>query len=194
MQHIVIALDDAEKRFGVSAHLFGAAGFTHMLLVEGDTHSDALDLHEFPDDQAYGYIVDGNLTVDGSINSQDEEAMSLLVTGNLSVGDIFAGGADTAVLGNLHATRFVIGRYNHGYLHVSGDLHAALLLYSDHDITWATFHGVGVDLFNRKADRIFDLSGDNLDPKVRDSSGDFDLWDLALRLRNGEDILVSSVA
>ena len=147
MEFTKIAMVEAEARFQVSEHLYGAPGFPFMLLVEGDVHLEELSLHEFPDDDVYGYIVDGNLTVAGSITSEDEEVMALLVTGDVHAGDVFAGGADTAILGNLRCDRFVIGLYNSGYLHITGDLHAPYVITSDHDIVWGgAIEGATIDV------------------------------------------------
>jgi len=187
-----LSMDAAEERFRVSEHLYGAPGFDKMLLVEGDLELESLDLHDFPDPQAYGYIIDGNLSVRGAVESWNEEVivMSLLLTGDAHVGDLFAGGADMVILGDLKSERFVIGQYNHGYLHVGSDIETPILINSDHDIMWGgELRATSVDAFHREPADAYELGVEALRQEIFDDDGDLQFDELVKRLRAGDAVL-----
>lgn len=118
-----------------------------MLLIEGDTELPALELNGRREG-ASGYIVDGDLVVEGTLESSDDDVMALLVTGSVHADVVFSSGADTAILGDLTASRGVVGHYNHGYLNVAGRLTTPWLVNHGHQISWGELDAVAVDLYS----------------------------------------------
>lgn len=90
-----------------------------ITLYEGATTLASLDLEE-------SIIVDGDLTLEGDLCSHDESGF-LLVLGDLRVGTVASGGGITVVTGSVIAEHAVHTDYNHGYMHVLGDLSAKVV-------------------------------------------------------------------
>lgn len=190
MKHTVMSMAEATERFAVPDHLYGAGSWSKMLLVQGGAEIAELDLHDQPDDDAYGWIIDGDLRVEGGIECCDESVMSLLVTGDLHAGSIHNAGADIAVHGNVVCAQYLIGDYNHGYIHIGGDLTAPWLIISDHDVEWGgTFHGKGVDVFSTGEHASLPHSSEDLLPSLVDGEGNRDLDAIVVALKKGAPIL-----
>lgn len=180
-------MSEADPRFKIRTYLNQAPYFPTMLVVEGDAHLSKLDLHEFPVEGAFGYVVDGNLHVDEAIESWDEEAMTLLVTGDVRAGGLIACGAEMVVLGSLYCESYLIGYYNHGQVRVEGDLHATYLLNSDHDIHWAgAFHGEGAYVFGNDRLPALNRSKDDLLAELLNEDGLLDVERAVSHIRGGK--------
>lgn len=176
MKYRILDMDEANERFDVKQHLYGAQSATKMLLVEGDTELDSLNLNGRVEG-AYGYIIDGDLIVRGRLNSSDDQVMALLVTGSVRAKLVYSSGADTAILGDLTAERAVVGNYHHGYLKVHGRLTAPWLLNANHQITWGELAATAVDLYHGEVEAPYvhsheDLVEDLYDPDCEEV--DFD--------------------
>lgn len=93
-------LDDA-------SHLDGAAGMEHVFMI----------------------VVEGDLEVSSYIFNEDTDgATGLIVLGNLTAGNIVAGGQEIYVTGNLSVNGLFWGDYNHGDLTVTGNASAAVFM------------------------------------------------------------------
>ncbi len=68
-------------------------------------------------------IIEGNLTVDGSIDLNDDLMEILVVTGNVTANNVTISGA-LLVYGDLTVSNCLLGDYNHGSTIVEGDLTA----------------------------------------------------------------------
>src|SRR5690606_35782198 len=117
--------------------ILGVAGYDErdpIRLFDGNVSFRNLDLHDLKEEDGLGIIIDGDLHVDGAVVSRDESAAFLLVTGNVTAESVTSGGPDIAVLGDLTAEKYVLGTYNHGYLHVGGKIVSPYVIKNDHDI------------------------------------------------------------
>lgn len=76
----------------------------------------------------------GDLEIDGDvINRMLEGGPMLFVDGNLTVRNLFKGGASVIVLGDVSASGIVLGEYNDGVMRIGGNLDAQALMLFDHD-------------------------------------------------------------
>lgn len=80
-----------------------------------------------------GVACAGDLTVDGDVLNRDSDSGPVFfVGGKLRVGTLLAGGSRVVVLGDVEASGLVIGFYNHGSIHIRGDLRAKAFIMEDH--------------------------------------------------------------
>lgn len=80
-----------------------------------------------------GVACGGDLTVDGDVlNRNSDSGPVLFVGGRLRVRNLIAGGSRVVVLGDVEASGLVIGFYNHGSIHVRGDLRAQAFILDGH--------------------------------------------------------------
>ncbi|MET7401423.1 hypothetical protein ABZS66_48875 [Dactylosporangium sp. NPDC005572] len=80
---------------------------------------------------ATGYVVDGDLTIDGNLVDEDDGAQALIVLGRLRVGDVFFGcDPKLLVLGDLDARTFG-GTMTEKLVMVHGDLRATVMVLDD---------------------------------------------------------------
>jgi hypothetical protein len=80
-----------------------------------------------------GFIVDGDLDVDGNIlNGEQDFGPTLVVLGSLRARNVGLGGAAVYVGGDLVAAECVHAYYNHGYLRVRGDVRARVVVTSEY--------------------------------------------------------------
>lgn len=80
-----------------------------------------------------GVTCEGDLTVDGDVLNRDSDSGPLFfVGGKLRLRTLLAGGSRVIVLGDVEASGLVIGFYNHGAIHIGGDLRAKALIMPDH--------------------------------------------------------------
>ena len=146
-------------------------------------------------------IVDGDLTIDGDLQSHDESGF-LVVRGDLRVGTVASGGGQIIVLGNLIAEHAVHTDYNHGYMHVLGDLSAKVIaaehtLRVDGTITGLTIdfggfgEGVKPDLGRQEA--VYDAAKTFV-PEVLNDQGCVTGFALTKRLLARKPILVDGRA
>ncbi|GAA3398114.1 hypothetical protein [Cryptosporangium minutisporangium] len=154
----IISVAQADARYGVSRHfdLDHANGDDEVVCFVGDTAlaSLPLDFHsldkwlELPktgEDALSGVIVDGNLDVEGSVlNWESDFGPFLLVRGDLRAKDLGLGGSQVRIEGDLLAAQTLLGYYNHGYIEVTGDTRAQVIVTEQHLIR---LHGaVSADL------------------------------------------------
>lgn len=117
-----------------------------LLLAEGDMTLDTLSL-DFPvplldgkpavepmDEECWvvGLLVTGNLHVRQWIaNREVDGAPGLQVLGNLRAGHVLVGGQEIMVRGDLDVDGLYWGDYNHGDLHVLGNMRAAATAFTE---------------------------------------------------------------
>ncbi|MEV6985478.1 hypothetical protein AB0M95_30040 [Sphaerisporangium sp. NPDC051017] len=95
-------------------------------------------------DAATGYVVDGDLTVDGNITDVDDGAAALIVLGNLRAKNIYlAGDTKLIVLGHVTAETFV-GDMTEKLVMLHGDLRTTVTIFWNEfcpDLVAGTLHG-----------------------------------------------------
>lgn len=86
--------------------------------------------------KAQGLVVDGNLTVNGSIlNTNEDGGPTLVVTGKTTARSLLAGGAFINFRGPAQFSEAIHSQYNHGELYFEGPVKAPLLINSDHALS-----------------------------------------------------------
>lgn len=189
MTYTTIDIDTAEEKFSIHDHMDGACTKSNMLLFEGDTHLKTLELANVIDDDVYGYIVHGDLIVDGDLEAEDEEGMSLFVTGSLHARSIFSAGLEIVVLKDAHFTNYAIGSYNHGCLRVKGDLHAPYIINDDHDFSWeGKAHGKTINLCSEEACEPYEYGTSHIAEDAQDD-GEVDIERLMEFIAQGKPVL-----
>ncbi|MEV8635536.1 hypothetical protein AB0395_28135 [Streptosporangium sp. NPDC051023] len=95
-------------------------------------------------DMATGYVVDGDLTVDGNITDVDDGAAALIVLGNLRAKNIYlAGDAKLVVFGHVTAETFV-GDMTEKLVMIHGDLRTTVSIFWNEfcpDLVTGTLYG-----------------------------------------------------
>lgn len=108
-------------------------------IYEGDTVlNESIDLYDlFYEENVAGIIVNGNLTVNGTIIDYELDTYScfLQIKGSLSCHTLASGCAEILIAGDANITEALVAFYNHGTLEIDGDLHARLLVVDDHGIS-----------------------------------------------------------
>lgn len=138
LDYNVITYKEAEKKYAISDYYSsgGPEPEDKVLVFEGDTVIDGnfeLIQHEMPH-EAWGYIVTGNLTVNGRILDGDMDyGPFLVVKGDLYADSITTAGAELFIIGNAFIKKFIYTFYNHGTLEIDGDLKTKLVICSDHN-------------------------------------------------------------
>lgn len=103
----------------------GSASITGELSLNGDPRSPWRD---GTPEMATGYIVDGDLTVDGNIVNDDDGAAALVVLGNLRAANIsLEGDAKLLVQGDVEVEAFM-GNWTDKLVMIHGDLRAAVTI------------------------------------------------------------------
>jgi hypothetical protein len=83
-----------------------------------------------------GLIVNGNLTVNGSIiNSDGDNGPFLYVTGNVQANNLVSGGAFMKICGDAKLSGVAYGHYNDGDINVMGNLSCPVLINEDHSFS-----------------------------------------------------------
>ena len=109
-----------------------------IAVCEGDLVVDCLNLDwtagDFGlDEEVFGYLVAGNLTVTGHITCEETDGgRSLAVLGDLHAGNIAVGGQLLYVRGSVVVNGIYCGSYNHGESIIDGDVSAQLLISDDY--------------------------------------------------------------
>ncbi|HVG07422.1 MAG TPA: hypothetical protein VNM67_06935 [Thermoanaerobaculia bacterium] len=67
------------------------------------------------------------------LNRNSDTGPLLFVGGRLQARNVIKGGSRVIVLGDVEASGLVIGDYNHGTIHIRGDLRAQAFILLDHD-------------------------------------------------------------
>ncbi len=98
-------------------------------MIAGDLDMDALP----GQGDIAGIVVDGDLELNGSILNWeiDTNAEFLWVRGNLHCENIVLGCMDLVVSGNVTASNLIVATYNHGHLHIEGDVYAKTVIIDD---------------------------------------------------------------
>jgi len=108
-------------------------------IYEGDTVlNESIDLYDlYYEENVAGIIVNGNLTVNGTIIDYELDTYScfLQVKGSLSCHTLASGCAEILIAGDANITEALVAFYNHGTLEIDGDLHTRLLVVDDHGIS-----------------------------------------------------------
>lgn len=120
----------------------GAAAVTGELPLDDHDRTPWSD-GETPDN-ATGYIIDGDLTVEGNLVSIDDGSAALVVLGNLRAEDVYLeGDAKLIVMGDVTSHAFV-GDMTDKLVMIHGDLRARVALFWDEfcpDLVTGTIHG-----------------------------------------------------
>lgn len=96
------------------------------IVIDGDLTAD------FFDGDVDFVLVNGNLTVNGDINPDEETFPNLLILGNLSGNNLQNGEELVAISGNLDIKYVINTTYNSGGLKVDGKTKAQYLINNDH--------------------------------------------------------------
>ncbi|MEU8205662.1 polymer-forming cytoskeletal protein [Streptosporangium sp. NPDC049046] len=156
MRSNYLAWDDAVDLFeqrGLPKETYENLYEEEYILVPGSaavTGELPLDEHERTPwregtpEAATGYIVDGDLVVDGNITDVDDGAAALIVLGNLRARNIYlAGDAKLVVRGHVTAETFV-GDMTDKLVMIHGDLRTTVSLFWNEfcpDLVAGTLHG-----------------------------------------------------
>lgn len=98
---------------------------------KGDVNLSFLCLGETPE-WSLGYFIDGNVTVSRIIEATDHSSMGLIVSGDLVVDHMKAGGNDIYVAGDLQVNGLLLGKGNYGSLVVEGESYANAYIADDY--------------------------------------------------------------
>ena len=83
-----------------------------------------------------GYIFEKGVTVEGSIyNEADDFGIAFISLGDVYAKNIYLGGGDFYVDGNVEAEEIAGGRYDHSYMRVERSLKCRVLLIDDYNIS-----------------------------------------------------------
>ena len=129
-------------------------------IKEDDTLSQNLGIR--------GIIINGNLTVQGSIiNSDGDNGPFLYITGNVQAKNLISGGAFMVIKGHTDISGIAYGHYNDGYIDIQGNLSCPVFI-SEH-------HAFSIDgqlLNNQFNYNSFDDSQDKAETEIKDEYGD----------------------
>lgn len=107
-------------------------------IYEGDTVlNGSVDLYDlYLEQHVAGIIVNGNLTVHGTIIDFELDTVSafLQVNGSLTCQRLAAGVAEILVSGDVNVDDVLVAFYNHGRIEIAGDVNGRLLIVDDHGI------------------------------------------------------------
>ena len=194
--------DEPHWRQTVRGHYpaeFFVRHYDNHAVIAGDLQMDRL-----PYEAVAGIVVDGDLELNGSILNWEKDTIAafLWVRGNLHCSNIVFGCMDLIVDGNVTASNLIVATYNHGSLHIRGDVYAKMVIIDDdgasaidgkvHACGWNASQNAEVKL--RRSDWI-----DEVKPEFRDEffdrKGDMRCdngnVDLVKALLAGRDILRS---
>ncbi|MFI7422439.1 hypothetical protein [Nonomuraea sp. NPDC049684] len=156
MRSTYLAWDDAVDLFerrGLPKETYENLYEEEYILVPGpatvtgelplDEH-DRTPWHEDAPDAATGYIVDGDLTVDGNVTDVDDGCAALIVLGDLRARNVYlAGDAKLVVRGHVTAETFV-GDMTDKLVMIHGDLRTTVSIFWREfcpDLVTGTLHG-----------------------------------------------------
>ncbi|MER6509870.1 hypothetical protein ABT158_23815 [Nonomuraea sp. NPDC001636] len=156
MRSTYLAWDDAVDLFerrGLPKETYGNLYEEEYILVPGpatvtgelplDEH-ERTPWHEDAPDAATGYIVDGDLVVDGNVTDVDDGSAALIVLGDLRARNVYlAGDAKLVVRGHLTAETFV-GDMTDKLVMIHGDLRTTVSIFWNEfcpDLVAGTLHG-----------------------------------------------------
>lgn len=109
----------------------GPARLAKLRLDHGE--SDWERAHAAESNRIVGFIVDGDLDVEGNVlNGEQDFGPALIVFGTLRARNVGLGGATVYVKNDLVASECLHGYYNHGVLCVGGDVHARVVVTSEY--------------------------------------------------------------
>jgi hypothetical protein len=113
-----------------------ADGVRHVRHYRGDSTIEGdVDLDElFHDDGVAGIVVDGDLTIAGSLLNWeiDTTASFVAIRGSLFCANIVAGCADTVIRVDARVCNVIVSTYNHGRLEIGGDAYAKYVIVDEH--------------------------------------------------------------
>ncbi len=204
-----ITLSEVKKRFNQLAPLpFCITGdyeeeeHEGAFLHEGDLYLSnlSLEFEDYDEDNTPSVIIiTGSLIVEELIwNGQTDYGICLLVMKDLKAHDIVVGGQSICVWGNLEVVDILCGVYNHGDMHVKGDIKAQVIIANDFLMTCeGDFIGskLGMGGFYHTQSDTY-LEADNKDwdmvfnEKVFDDYG-FSFENLVKCFKNKEDVRIS---
>jgi hypothetical protein len=116
-----------------------------------------------------GLIVNGNLTVNGSIiNSDSDSGPFLYVIGNVRANNLISGGAFMYVCGDADINGVAYGHYNDGFINIKGNLSCPVFINDDHAFS------IGAKLLNNQFNyNSFDDNQDKDETEIEDEYGDY---------------------
>jgi hypothetical protein len=150
MEFKTITEKEAKERFQLEKYIHTSLGDDYnYVLMEGDVKGDgSVDLYNFCRSlNAHGVIVDGSLTITGTLSQLEEEyGETIFVTGNLHAKNLIKGGAEFYIKGNLVIEQTIYGFYNDGRLTVEGNTEATTIFAEDqHFIFSGNVQGLIID-------------------------------------------------
>jgi hypothetical protein len=206
-----ITLSEVKKRFNQLAPLpFCMTGdyeeeeHEGAFLHEGDLHlSDlSLDFEDYDEDSTPSVIIiTGSLIVEGLIwNEQTDYGICLLVMKDLKAHDIVVGGQSICVWDRLEVVDILCGIYNHGDMHVKGDVKAQIIIADDFQMTCeGNFIGLKLgigEFYHTQSDTCLEADIEDWDmifaEKIFDEHG-FSFENLVKCLKNKEDVRISEM-
>ncbi len=132
----------------------------NILVFQNDAHFDALDIDKYvAEHNVFAVLFLKNLTATNYIIQEEMDYGPLvIVLGNVVAKNVWCSGGYIYFRGNVSvAQSFIAGVYNHGELHVAGDIQAEVVISRDHMFSFKTISkGVAV-LENAPSDANFDL-------------------------------------
>lgn len=97
-----------------------------------------LPLKEIEDLRIEGVLINGNLSINGSIiNAEGDYGPYVFINGNVSCQSLLLGGSYVEINGNVTAKEVVMTSYNHGNFKCSGTIEAPVFIVDDHYTTFA---------------------------------------------------------
>jgi hypothetical protein len=150
MNHIfrLISNSEAIAQYRLDEHIYDSKETFHAILPadtyfylhEGDLEIsghfilDADTMEKTEDGKSIeGYIITGNLSVQGNIiNENGDYGPLLYVTGNVSCTNLLIGGSPVHITGNITVTELIMLHYNHGWMKCGGTITAPVFIAEDY--------------------------------------------------------------
>lgn len=135
----IISLDDAIAQYSIHENMYESIE-TFEDIVEGDSrfylHKGDLMIEKdliLELDDVTGYIIDGNLAVNGNIvNEEGDYGPTFYVKGNVTCRSLLIGGSPTHITGNVTAEEVIMLHYNHGWMKCPGLFTAPVMIVEDY--------------------------------------------------------------
>lgn len=136
----MITLKDAIALYSIDEHMYESREMfedqvetgTQFYLHKGDLVLDDHFMMEY-DQEIHGYIIDGNLRVNGNIiNEEGDYGPCLYVKGNVECRSLLIGGSPTHIESNVTAEEVIMLHYNHGWMKCPGVFTAPVMIVEDY--------------------------------------------------------------
>ena len=143
------------------------------LVFKEDVYCDTLDLDKLAENSK-AILFEKDLFVKGAITQEQTDYGPLVVIkGNVKAQNIFVGGCELFFRGTVTVDQTIIGIYNHGTIHIAGDVKAELIVTDDHFFDFSTkqvkegltygFEQKGADATDIFKTKFYDRYNESLD-------------------------------